>query len=42
MCQTLSYGIFKDEEDTILNILDVSSHTCKQLQPYSVLKDIKI
>ena len=42
MCQALSYGIFKDEEDMILNILDFSSHTCKQLWPYNVLKDIKI
>ena len=39
MCQALCYGICKDEENMILNILDFSSSTCKQLQQYNVLKD---
>lgn len=36
MCQEFSYGIFKDEENMILNILDFSSSTRQQFLQYNV------
>lgn len=42
MCQALSYDIFKDEENMILNIFSFSSSTCKWLWQYNVFKDKNI